>query len=160
MFYFDRWVQTTPPLLLALVRSSVLFLGISEIGLRAIPWVAGVLSVLVVAVALRRIFSQRLALIGVSIFSANYYALKYAQQVKQYSTDLLISCLLLLLLWLFLESKGGQRMYWVLVALGTVAVFLSYTAVFWFTSVVVAAILTRVRRIRPKGSFNSLARRF
>jgi hypothetical protein len=86
-------------------------------------------------------FSWPLTLIGVTFFSANYYASKYAQQVKQYSTDLLVSCFFLLLLWLFLESNGGHRVYWVLVALGTSGVFLSYTVAFWFPSVIVAVVL-------------------
>jgi Dolichyl-phosphate-mannose-protein mannosyltransferase len=141
MFYYDRWVQTTPPLLLALVRAMSFYFGSNEISLRAVPLLAGILAVLVMAVALQKMFSWPLALAGLTIFSGNYYASRYAQQVKQYSTDLLVSCLFLLVLWLFLESERSEPAYWLALTLGTFSVFLSYTAVFWFPSVLVGAAL-------------------
>src|SRR5215470_6743780 len=46
MLYYDQIVQTTPPLLLVIVRATVFSLGQSEVSFRVVPWVAGLLSIL------------------------------------------------------------------------------------------------------------------
>jgi dolichyl-phosphate-mannose-protein mannosyltransferase len=140
MLYYDRWVQTTPPLLLILIRALTSGFGISELGLRTVPLVCGLISVLSMAAALRRMVSPSLALLGTTFFAGNYYAAKYSQEVKQYSADLLVSCLFLLLVWVFLESNLGSRAYWGLVALGSIGIFLSYITVFWYPAVLLVAV--------------------
>jgi hypothetical protein len=141
MLYYDKWVQSTPPLLLLLVRTATVFLGIKEVTLRLVPWLAGLLSVLMVALVLRRSFRFPLALLGTTFFATNYYVLKYAQQVKQFSTDLLVSCLFLTVIWIMLESGRNRRLYWILAGLGTIGIFLSYTAVFWFPVAIIVVLL-------------------
>ena len=132
MFHFEKWLQTTPPLFLLLVRGVVSIFGNSEIALRAVPWFAGLLSVVFVARTLARLFPAALAILGTSLFLSNYWAVKYSQQVKQYSTDVLISSLFLFLVTEFLcNRKKRPIIYWALVFAG-LGVFLSFTAVFWF----------------------------
>lgn len=141
MLYYDKWVQTTPPLLLLLIRTAIAFLGTKEVTLRLVPWLAGLLSVLMVALVLRRSFRFPLALLGITFFATNYWALKYAQQVKQFSTDLLVSCLFLTVIWIMLESGRNRRLYWTLAGLGTIGIFLSYDAVFWFPAAIIVVLL-------------------
>ena len=132
MFHFEKWLQTTPPLFLLLVRGVVSIFGNSEIALRAVPWFAGLLSVVFVARTLARLFPAALAILGTSLFLSNYWAVKYSQQVKQYSTDVLISSLFLFLVTEFLSNREKRPIiYWALVFAG-LGVFLSFTAVFWF----------------------------
>lgn len=141
MLYYDQWVQTTPPLLLLLIRTATAFLGTKEVTLRLVPWLAGLLSVLMVALVLRRNFRFPLALLGTTFFATNYYALKYAQHVKQYSTDLLVSCLFLTVIWIMLELGRNRRLYWILAGLGTIGIFLSYNAVFWIPVAIIVVLL-------------------
>lgn len=130
MIYFDKWVQTTPPFLLIILRTATVF-GENELTLRLVPWIAGLLSILVMARVLGRIFSFPLVVIGTTFFAANYYALKYSQQAKQYSTDLLLSCLFLIVSWTILESGLNRKGYWAICLLGIIGIFISFTIVFW-----------------------------
>src|SRR6516162_9211665 len=41
MFYYERWAQTTPPLVLVSMRGAVHLFGSGEIALRGVPFVAG-----------------------------------------------------------------------------------------------------------------------
>jgi len=139
MLYYDRWVQTTPPLVLILIRAVTSSFGVSELGLRAVPLVCGLLSILAMCAALRRMVSPTLVVLGTTFFAGNYYAAKYSQEVKQYSADLLVSCLFMLLVWVFLEGDLSGLAYWGLAALGTVGIFLSYVTVFWYPVVLLVA---------------------
>jgi hypothetical protein len=137
VFYYEKWVQSTPPLFLLLVRGAVQLFGDSEVALRLVPWLGGVLSVIFVGRTLTRLFPTTLAMLGASVFLTNYWALKYSQQVKQYSTDVLASSLFLLLLSSYL-TDGRKRTFWALVFAGGSSIFLSYPAVFWFPVSVLA----------------------
>jgi 4-amino-4-deoxy-L-arabinose transferase-like glycosyltransferase len=110
MLYYDRWVQSTPPLFLTLSRLVTSVFGSSEVALRAVAWLAGAASVVIMAGVLRRMFSPILALFGTTLLLTNYYAGSYAQQVKQYSTDLLASVVFFALIWKCLEHpEAGPR---------------------------------------------------
>lgn len=141
MFYYEKWVQSTPPLFLFLVRGAVKLFGNSEVALRLVPWLGGVLSVAFMGRVLTRLFPATLAMLGTSVVLTNYWALKYSQQVKQYSTDVLVSSLFLLLLSNYLMGGKKRRSFWALVFAGGSSIFLSYPAVFWFPVGVLAVAL-------------------
>jgi hypothetical protein len=160
MFHYEKWLQTTPPLFLLLVRGVVALFGNSEIAVRAVPWFAGLLSVVFVGRTLGRLFPATLAILGTSLFLTNYWAVKYSQQVKQYSTDVLVSSLFLYLVTEFwCNRQRRQVIYWALVLAGS-SVFLSFTAVFWFpVSLLVIAIANR-DGARSTSPGSDLANRF
>lgn len=141
MFWYQHWVQSTPPLVLLLLRMASKLFGPGEESLRLVPLLAGLLALLLIARVLRRRFSFPLALLGTTFLAANYYAAKYSQQVKQYSTDILMSSLLLFFLWNYLESERCRKGFLTLLAGGSLAVFLSYPAVFWFPALIVGVAL-------------------
>jgi hypothetical protein len=104
------------------------------------------LSVVFLGRTLLKLFPTPLAMLGTSVFLTNYWALKYSQQVKQYSTDLLVSSLFLYLLVTYLLNDRKRGAFWALLLVGGSSVFLSYTAVFWFpVSVLSAAFSASVR---------------
>jgi hypothetical protein len=138
MFYYEKWLQSTPPLFLFLVRAAAKLFGNSEIALRLVPWLGGVLSVVFMGRVLTRFFPTTLAILGTSVVLTNYWALKYSQQVKQYSTDVLVSSMFLLLLSSYLMGRQKRRTFWALVFAGGSSIFLSYPAVFWFPVSVLA----------------------
>ena len=56
MFYYERWAQTTPPLVLVCMRGAVSLFGSGEIALRVVPFVAGAASVVLFGLAVRKMF--------------------------------------------------------------------------------------------------------
>ncbi len=141
--YFDRWAQSTPPLFLVTERAIVRLAGYSEPVLRIVPLLAALASLVILAVVLRRLFSPLAALLGVATAVANYWVIKYGQEVKQYGTDLLVACLMILVLERILRD-GERPAHFIRLALFCcVSSFLSFISLFWYGSCVVAAALTR-----------------
>ena len=137
MFHYPNWLQTSPPLFLLLVRFATVF-GRNEVALRLLPWLAGTASVVLLAMALIRLFPPALAVLGTVFFVANYWSIKYSQQVKQFTMDLLVATAFLFLLLLFLQNGPTRKIFWGLVLVGAIGIFLSYPAIFWFPVVFIA----------------------
>src|SRR5271166_318244 len=161
MFFYEKWLQTSPPLFLLLARGAVKLFGTSEIALRLVPWLAAAFSVFLFARALMKLFPATLAMLGTSLYLTNYWALKYSQQVKQYSTDLLVSSLFLLLLINHLANGRRRSTFWALVFAGGFSVFLSYTAVFWFPACLLVVAFAASDSSGTEGvEFRTLGNRF
>src|SRR5262245_2368807 len=92
--------QVAPAGFLVSVKAATAFLGVNELGLRLVPWLAGVLSLpLFWRVALR--FTSGPPLVAaVAMFAVSPALIWYGASVKQYGTDLTVS---LLLVWLALR---------------------------------------------------------
>jgi len=136
MFYYDRWVQSTPPLFLLLTRLSTKLFGTAEIALRFVAWIAGAVGALLMALLLRRVFAPGLAFLGSTFFLVNYYGGKYSQQVKQYSSDLLAGVICLALIWRCLDEEQPRPSAWLLITVGVCGLLLSYTTVFWLPALI------------------------
>jgi len=142
MLYFERWVQSTPPLLLLGIRGLTHVAGFSEPILRLIPLFASLLGLVVFAVLLLRVVSPVTAIAGFALLSTNYWLLKYAQQLKQYGPDFLVSCVALLSLEYCLRTYN-PRMPLILAMGGIAATFFAFTAVFWYIPCIVVSGLKR-----------------
>src|SRR5580658_1581262 len=140
MFYYPRWLQPTPPLFLALVRLLAKVLGPSEPALRLLPWLAGLMAIPVLAIALRKLFSPASALCGTSLVIVNFWAVKHSQQVKQFGVDVLACALLVFLITRYCD-RPDRRNFTLLVAGFVVMPFLSTTAFLMGPSVVAAILL-------------------
>jgi Dolichyl-phosphate-mannose-protein mannosyltransferase len=151
MFHYEKWLQTSPPLFLVLLHASTAVFGKGEVALRLVPWLAGAISAVLVGVTLERLFPAGLAVLGTFFFLTNYWAVKYSQQVKQYTADLLVSSLFFFLLLSFLGSGQKRRTFWALVFAGGIGIFLSYTTVFWLP-VAMLAIATFPRSLKRSSS--------
>ena len=132
MFHYPTWLQTSPPLFLLLLRGATTMFGRGEAALRLVPWLAGAAAVVLIGIVLTRLFPAALALLGSAFFLTNYWAVKYSQQAKQYTGELLVSSLFVFLLLSYLGNGQNRRTYWALVLAGGVGIFLSYSAIFWF----------------------------
>jgi hypothetical protein len=140
MFYYPRWLQSSPALFLALERLLTKVFGPSEPALRLLPLLAGLLAIPVLAIALRKLFNPVSALCGTSLVIANVWAAKYPQQVKQYGSDLFASALLCLLITRYCD-RPDRRNFTLLVGGSFVASFLANTALFMGPSVIAAVAL-------------------
>ncbi len=128
MFYYPAWLQTTPPLFLLLVRGTVHIAGVSVGSLRAVPLGLSVLSLILIAWLSRSILRSPFAVLCTTLVALSPPAVVFSKELKQYSGDVAASCLVLLVLWRYLERPDGRRFAYLTVAL-TVALLLSYPAV-------------------------------
>jgi len=140
MFYYPGWVQVSPSLFLVLSRLLTKVFGPSEPALRLLPLFAGLLAIPVLAAALRKLFSPAAALCGTSLVIVNMWAAKYAQQVKQYGSDLFSSALLCLLITRYCQ-RPDRRNFTLLVGGFFIISFLANTALFMGPAVIAAVVL-------------------
>jgi len=128
MFHYDAWLQTTPPLFLLLVRWTVRLAGVSGASFRAVPFGLSILSLILIACLSRLTLRTPFAVLCTTLVALSPPAVVFSKEVKQYSGDVFASCLLLLVLWGYLEQPDRRRYVYLTVAF-TVALFLSYPAV-------------------------------
>lgn len=128
MFYYEQWLQTTPPLFLLLVRASVKLFGLSDYSLRAIPFLFGAAALALIAILAWRMFQPPFAVLCVCLSALSPPAIVYAKELKQYSADVFATCLILLVLWEYLQNSNRRHFVYLLLALALMLP-LSYTAV-------------------------------
>jgi hypothetical protein len=122
--------QTSPVGYLWLSLLSVKLLGFNELALRLTSCLAAISSVLL----MRRLSSRLLAglplLLAVSLVSVSYYPVRFAGEVKPYSTDLFAAVLLLILAVEWWVRPAESRWLWVMAVLAPLAITLSNPAIF------------------------------
>jgi hypothetical protein len=74
-------------------------LGYSEYALRLLPFVAGMVALLLFWYFCRRVLPPRPALLGVGFLAVSYYTVRHGAEVKPYATDLLVAVLLNVVAW-------------------------------------------------------------
>ena len=137
-FFYDDWLQTSPPLFIALGRASILLLGTSNVALRVLPACFGVLAILLFVFIAFKFLKPTFALIGVLLFVVSPRVIVYSQSLKQYSSDVLATVGLLVLALVFLD-KRSDRWFWGLFAGAVALSFLSYPAMLFFPFVLLCA---------------------
>lgn len=139
---------------LMIERLMVQFLGDSEYALRLIPLVSGVSSLFLFYAVARQYVGSTAVLIGLGLFSLSSHLIYYSSEVKQYSSDVTLS-LLLLGYALYIERRevNGWRAA-LLGILGAIAVWISHPATFVLAGVGIGLGLSRLAR----GEWASLRR--
>jgi hypothetical protein len=129
--YYDEWLQTTPPLFVALGRIVTGFLGASNVTFRLVPAFFGIVSIPLFSFIALKILKPSFAVIAILLFISHPQLILYSQSLKQYSTDVFSTIALLVLGYLYLEKRTARWFHWLLA--GFVAFsFLSYPAMlFW-----------------------------
>lgn len=122
--------QVAPFGFLAATKAVTVLLGESERSLRLLPFVSSLAALVLMSYFARRNLSPIGSLSAVIILAVSPAAITYAAEFKQYSSDLAIAALLLLVGLEMVEKSRPQPATPVLMALGIVAVWLSFPAVF------------------------------
>jgi hypothetical protein len=123
--------QGAPVGFLMLQRISVTLLGNGERALRLVPLLASVLALVLFWPLCRRIIGGVGGLVALGILSLAYRQWEYADQNKQYSTDVLVAVILLRLgVWALPRENPAPRRLMVLAIVGAIAVWFSHAAVF------------------------------
>jgi 4-amino-4-deoxy-L-arabinose transferase-like glycosyltransferase len=129
MLHYD-WVPSPPPLFLLLVRATVGLLGRSDVAFRFVPALAGMASVVLLALLARRLLGATSAIIAVTLLVTSPVAYRWAISLKQYSSDAFAALLLIWLIYRYLDRPGWRN--YVLLAGGYGAcLLLSYPVVFF-----------------------------
>jgi hypothetical protein len=137
-FFYEDWLQTSPPLFIALGRVSILLLGTSSVALRFLPAFAGILAMFLFAVLAFKFLRPIFALIALLLFIVSPRVIVYSQSLKQYSSDVLATTGLLVLGLFYLEKRSDQC-FWALLAGAVFFSFLSYSAMLFFPFVLFCA---------------------
>ncbi len=122
--------QAAPLGFLWLTKAITTVFGTSEYALRALPLICGIAAIFVFRKLLIKVSSKTAALIALALFSISVILVWHAAEFKQYSSDVLV--FLSLLLWgtSLLEKKLTVKNSLCAGAIGAVAIWLSYPAVF------------------------------
>lgn len=125
------------------------FAGLSEYALRAIPLLAGVAALFVLWFFARAATGRRPALLALGFLAAAYYPIRHANEVKPYSTDLLVALLLVVFAWRLIQRPTTAR--WATLAVAAaIAVWCSYPAVFVAGGIALVLTVRLIRR-RERG---------
>jgi hypothetical protein len=122
--------QVAPWLFLIVERTAVIWLGYSEMVLRLIPAVCGMLSVLVFHHISGRLLHGRARLLAVAVFAVSFYPIRHGAEIKPYASDLLAALGLLALAIEWLRDRGASRWWWLMTGAVPFLVALSYPVVF------------------------------
>jgi hypothetical protein len=149
LFYYPRWLQTTPPGFLALAWSGIAIFGHAPIAFRLVPLLSGLIGLGAVACLARRL-APPFALLAVLLIALSPTAIDYSRMLKQYSTELAVAGLLALAAWRYVERATTGR-YAVLAATVGIGLTCAYSAVFAVGGVLVVTspVLIRLRGDRP-----------
>ena len=148
MFYYDAWLQSSPPLFLLLVRGVVSHLKPTNTALRLIPLLMGILAILSMLALARRLLLRQFALLAWTLFVLSPVAVDYSKELKQYSAELAVSTTILLVCALYIESATVRR-FWLLVGAFVIGLSIGYATVFILPGVI---LLICVTPIRPRTS--------
>ena len=122
--------QVAPTGFLFIEKALVLLLGNNEYVLRLFPLVAGIVSLFLFYQVARRCIREEGALIAVGLFSLSGHLIYYSSEVKQYSSDVTVA-LLLLMVTIYIISKNYTNLSIVFfAAIGGIAVWFSLPSVF------------------------------
>jgi hypothetical protein len=138
--HFD-YPQTTPPGFLIAVRVVAALFGHSEAVLRFVPAMAGILSAALLWLLARRLSGSEIAaLLALALWVSNPVLMRYHQELKQYSTDALVTLTLIYLAEDFFardDPRSRAKAGWLLAGATLACLLLSYTAALVIPAVVV-----------------------
>jgi len=148
MFYYDAWLQSSPPLFLLLVRAWVGAFGLTNIALRAVPLLMGLGAALSMLLLCRRIFLRVYALLAWTLFVLSPVAIEYSRTLKQYSSELAASTTILLACTLYIQMPTLRR-FWMLAATVAAGLLAGYGVAFILPGIMLMMCLSPVRTTTP-----------
>jgi len=138
MFFFEI-PQSTPPLLLLLMRGLVRLMGPHDWVFRLWPALAGVMAAPLIFFVCRRLTgSPGAGFFCMSLWAVNPVVVRYSQEVKQYTTDAMVGLSLILLAERAIErhARGGDwRPILTLTLVAAIFIGLSHSAVFFVAAI-------------------------
>lgn len=100
--------QYAPPLFMVIMKAYVQAWGVHEFALRLFPMLCSFVALALLYAIGRRLTDHRFALLPLALVGLSPFFLRYATEVKQYSTDVMVA---LLVVWLALRL-APERISW------------------------------------------------
>ena len=147
-----EWTQSAPPAFLWLERAAVDAFGVREEAMRVAPVLAGVLLLPVFWLVARALLDRAAATTALAAAALSPQLVRYANEVKPYSSDAFTTVALLALALVVLRRPESRRGWVALVLAGTVAMYVSTTAVFVLAGVGAALVAAPGVRRAPRGA--------
>ena len=138
-FYYDHWLQTTPPLFITISRLITNLFGTSNIAFRALPALAGIASILLFSVVALRLLKPSYAMTAILLFVFNPRLILYSQSLKQYSTDVFSTVSFMVLGHMYMERRTDRWFYALLAGFMALS-FLAYPTILFFPFLLYAAV--------------------
>ena len=127
--------QGAPLGFLLLMKLLTNFLGSSEYSLRLLSLVFGLLALMAFYQLSKKLITPKAIQISLAFFALSYYLIYYSAEVKQYSTDVFIT-ILLLYMGTVIYSKEDNIINYLLYAItGSLFIWLSYPAIFVLSAI-------------------------
>lgn len=121
--------QVAPIGFLAAEKVSTLLFGVNEAALRLFPYLASLASLALFWRVASRFLTEAPRLGAIAIFAMSPAMLWFARNAKQYSSDMAVTLLILLLALRFREARPGSRPYVSTALIGGIAILFSQPAV-------------------------------
>jgi len=145
--------QAAPPGFLFIEKTVLNALGDSEYALRLFPFAASIAAMVLAYPVARRYLSRQAVPVALFLFAVLEPFTYFATEVKQYSSDILITLVLLYVFARVLDAEPGKSTRWIaaLAVTGAVGVWFSYPSVF-IVAGTGGALLVRAIRQRDRTS--------
>ena len=125
----------------------LLFGNSSEYVFRIFPLVCGIVSLFLFKKLAERIFPKVYAYLALAIFAFSDLQIRYSTELKQYSSEVLVQLSLYLLVTKFSLEKLMVKKWWFILAIGSLTLVFSHTAILTLTAF---SILTLIQFVRVK----------
>jgi uncharacterized membrane protein len=122
--------QAAPLGFVALEKAAVIGFGTSEAVLRLVPFLSGILSMILFVIVSRRLLAPAAAIIAVGLFAVSDPLIYYSAEAKQYSSDVAVAIILFWLAGYLLERRVKVGPSIAISIVGAVAIWFSQPAVF------------------------------
>jgi hypothetical protein len=142
--------QAAPPGFLLVERISVDAFGRSEYALRLFPLICGIASLFLFWHVVRKLLAPIPQVIAIALFSVSDGLIYYSAEVKQYSTDVAASLLILLAALALRSSPLPKWRAACWIAAGFAALALSYASAFVLLSVAIVLVIPHAVRKRAQ----------
>ena len=126
--------QVAPVGFILLLKAVIHLFGTSEYSTRLIPFLASLVALPLFAVLGRRFFPREALLVAIAAFSTCPPVIRYAAQVKPYSSDVMIYLLCLVAAERWLRRPTNRTSSWV-AGTGAIVIWFSYPAVFTLSAI-------------------------
>ncbi len=140
------FAQAAPVGFLLLQKSMMNILGNNELTLRLLPLVASIASLFLFLNVAKKSISGKAIPIALILFAVGDYLIYFSSEIKQYSSDVTITLLLIFLGFSLLEKKFTIKSIALFGMVGAVSLWFSHPAVFTFYAVAFVLLIYLVRR--------------
>jgi|WetSurMetagenome_2_1015567.scaffolds.fasta_scaffold05147_6 hypothetical protein len=134
--------QGSPIGFLLLEKVVISLLGNKDYKLRLIPLLAGLISIPLMYLVSKKIVGQVAAIFSLALFTFSPTLIYYSSEVKQYSTDVLVSLVLLFVFTKCLDKKTTVQSLILLGVAGSLGIWASHPSIFVFLGILLTLGLT------------------